>query len=270
MITDWDDAYANSAYIPDTNALVEGWWRDAAAYRAASACELDVPYGRGARAKLDLFHPAGSTRGLVVFVHGGYWMDFDKSAWSHLAAGPVARGWAVAIPSYDLCPDARIAQITRQIADAVGEAAARVAGPIALSGHSAGGQLAMRLVCADAPLPAVTADRIRRVVGISGVYDLRPLLRTRMNTTLGLDEAEASSESPALLRPEGDADLTLWVGAAERPEFRRQSALLANIWYGMGMSTQLVEAAGRHHFDVFAPLCEASSDLTRRLCDAVA
>src|SRR3546814_5563195 len=49
-----------------------------------------------------------SPAGLAVFVHGGYWMAFDKSSWSHLAAGAVARGWAVALPSYTLCPEARI------------------------------------------------------------------------------------------------------------------------------------------------------------------
>ena len=47
-----------------------------------------------------------------MFVHGGYWLRFDRDMWSHLAAGAVARGWACAIPSYTLAPEARISAMT--------------------------------------------------------------------------------------------------------------------------------------------------------------
>ena len=77
----------------------------------------------------------------MVFVHGGYWRAFDRGLWSHLAAGPLARGWAVAMPGYVLAPEARIAAITAMIADAVAAAAAEVDGPMRLAGHSAGGHL---------------------------------------------------------------------------------------------------------------------------------
>ena len=85
-------------------------------------------YGHGTREVLDLFMPEGAPKGLVVFVHGGYWMKFDRSYWSHLAAGAQAQGWAVAMPSYDLCPRVRIADITRQIANAVAVAAREIGG----------------------------------------------------------------------------------------------------------------------------------------------
>ena len=48
----------------------------------------------------------------VVFVHGGYWMKFDRSYWSHFSEGLTARGWAVAMPSYTLAPEARIGSMT--------------------------------------------------------------------------------------------------------------------------------------------------------------
>jgi arylformamidase len=59
-----------------------------------------------------------------------------------------------------------------------------------------------------------------------------------------------------------------WVGADERPEFRRQSALLANVWTGLGARTRAVEALGRHHFDVVADLTDAGSPLTEALAGA--
>ncbi|CAO3403792.1 alpha/beta hydrolase [Azospirillum palustre] len=268
-IADWDDAYSNGAHIPGGDAYPARWAEQAAAFRAERAdvgrAELDLPYGEGGRERYDLFRPEGAAKGTVVFVHGGYWMAFDKARWSHLAAGPLAQGWAVAMPSYTLCPETRIAGITRQIARAVEVIAGAEAGPLRLTGHSAGGHLVSRLVCADAPLSDDVRARVEHVVSISGLHDLRPLLNTRMKVTLRLDEAEAVAESPALLRPQPGIGITCWVGAAERPEFVRQTELLANIWLGLGAATALRLAAGRHHFDVIDDLADPESDLVAAL-----
>jgi len=137
-----DDAYANAAHITGADAYPARWAAQAVAFRETESetghARLDHPYGPGEREALDLFLPKGRPAGLCVFVHGGYWLRFDRSYWSHLARGPLARGWAVAMPSYDLCPDVTIAEITRQIACAVTSAAAEIDGPIALTGHSPG------------------------------------------------------------------------------------------------------------------------------------
>lgn len=265
---DWDDAYANAAHIPGGETYPARWAEAAARFRdmRAGRDALDLAYGPSPRQRLDLFLPEGAPQGLVVFVHGGYWLAFDKSSWSHLAAGPLGRGWAVALPSYDLCPEVRISAITRQIGAAVALAASRVAGPLVLTGHSAGGHLASRLACADGPLAPALGGRLARVVPISGLFDLRPLLRTALNATLRLDAAEAAAESPALGTPRESVALTAWVGAEERPELRRQSALIANIWAGLDAATRLVEAPGRHHFDVIAELGDPASALCAAVC----
>jgi len=135
-----DDAYANAAHIPGSADYPPRWERAAAGLREGlleqGLADLDLSYGDTARQRFDLFHPGGAPQGLLIFVHGGYWLRFDKSVWSHLAAGALSRGWAVAMPSYDLCPQVRIADITAQIAQAVTTAASMVAGPIVLAGHS--------------------------------------------------------------------------------------------------------------------------------------
>lgn len=266
MIADWDDAYANGAHIDAAETYPPMWQQRAAAFRHEldERAELDIPYGEGARNRYDLFRPAGSAAGLAVFVHGGYWRAFDKSTWSHLARGAVARGWAVAVPSYTLAPAARISEITVEIARAVEAAAERVVGPVHLAGHSAGGHLVSRMLCRDAPLDAATRARIALAVSISGLHDLRPLLNLEMNKDLKLDAAEAEKESPALLQPVRGARLTCWVGSGERPEFRRQNDLLSNIWTGLGADMATVHAEGKHHFNVIGDLEEARSLLTRR------
>lgn len=266
-IADWDDAYANRAHIPDADRLIAAWPGRAAAFRGEARLQADIRYRNGdnPRHTFDLFLPRETPQGLVVLIHGGYWMAFDKSTWSHLARGAVERGWAVALPSYELCPEVSIGEIGEQMADAVCAASLRVDGPIVLSGHSAGGQLVARLICDDYLLPPDAASRVVRVIGISGLYDLRPLMRTRMNETLQIDLCEAERESPALLTPIAGPEIVCWVGAEERPEFRRQNALLANIWTGLSAAVEAVEEPGRHHFSVIEGLADPASALVARL-----
>ena len=266
---DWDDAYDNRGHIRDAESYPPRWAAAAAAFREhiekAGRARLDIPYGTHSRERLDLFLPEGTAQGLVVFVHGGYWRTFARTDWSHLAEGPLERGWAVAMAGYTLCPATRISGITRQVGAAITEAARRLGGPIRLAGHSAGGHLVTRMVCEDAPLPASVSGRLAGGLSISGVHDLRPLLRTAINDDLRLDRAEAAAESPALLCPREDVPVTCWVGADERPEFRRQNALLANIWTGCGVETRAHEEPGRHHFDVIDSLAEPDSSLVDAL-----
>ena len=202
-------------------------------------------------------------KGLAVIIHGGFWLAFDKTIWSDLAQGALAHGWAVAFPGYTLAPEARVADITAQIGRAVTAAAGMVAGPIQLCGHSAGGQMATRMICADTPLPPEVTARIAHVVTLSGLHDLRPLQFHSMNAGLRLDPAEAAAESPALLDPLPGIPVTVWVGAAERPEFLRQSALLAEAWGRKGQPVQLIAETGRHHFDVLDGLKDPQHPLTR-------
>lgn len=271
-VTDWNDAYANGPNIPGGERWPAAWVGPAQAYREALAqggrARLDVPYGDGARQRYDLLLPETQPRGLVVFVHGGFWRALDKSYWSHLANGPVASGFAVAMPSYTLAPAARIAGIVAEVAQAIAKAAAEVDGPLMLAGHSAGGQLVSRMIASPSPLDEAVRRRVRTVVSISGVHDLRPMLATAMNADLRIDEAEAWAQSPALLAPAPGARLVCWVGASERAEFVRQNALLANIWTGLGASTCAVEEPDRHHFNVIDGLADPHHPMVEALVAA--
>lgn len=258
---DWDDAFANMAHVPGSEALPEVWAARAAHYRSTASVQCDLVYGPGARQRFDLVAPAGTPLGLAIFIHGGYWMRFDKSFWTDLAEGARARGWAVALPSYTLAPEARIADITREVATAIAAAAALVQGPIRLMGHSAGGHLVTRMISDDSPLASGVYNRIVKTLSISGLHDLRPLVRTSMNATLRLTEAEAASESAALRWPRGHPRLTCWVGGAERPEFIRQSRLMATMWEGLDAEAELVIEAGLNHFSIVDGLKTAASPI---------
>lgn len=260
---DLSDAYAIGAYTPDWDSYPPRWAAEASAMRASlgDRAELDLAYGPGARNRYDIFHPEGSPKGLVVFVHGGYWRANDKSSWSQLAAGPLARGWAVAMPSYTLAPEARITTIRQEIAAAVNAAAGRVDGPLVVTGHSAGGHLSARMRCRDGGLDPSVAARLRRVVPISPLSDLRPLMQTDMNADLRLDAAEAEAESPALNTNLHDVETVVWVGADERPALLDQARWLAEAW----PRTEHVVVEGKHHFDVIEAMKTADGALTEAL-----
>ena len=197
MLQDWDNAYANQAYIHQAEHYMQSWPKRSDEFRQSwSQKILDLSYGSGERQRFDVFLPTENTVGLLVFVHGGYWMALDKSIWSYLAAGALQHGWAVAMPSYTLAPQASIAAITEEIRQALLTMAAQIPEvPISLCGHSAGGHLVSRMLCQDITLPTSWRQRLHRVTSISGVHDLRPLLRTRLNQTLGLDENSANNNS---------------------------------------------------------------------------
>lgn len=260
---DWEGAFANADHIPGGDGFPAIWDQRAHAFRENwPHVETDIAYGAAPREKLDLFRPEGLTKGLVVFVHGGYWMRMHKGLWSDLAAGPLAHGWAVAMPSYTLAPEVRIAQITRQVGAAITHAAEMVGGPIRLAGHSAGGHLVTRMICKGGPLAEGVADRIARVISLSGVHDLRPLRLNAMNDILHIDGPEAEAESPVLQEPLPGKPVTCWTGALERPEFLRQSQILTEAWSGKTGITPAVYDAGRHHFDVVDGLKDPDHPLT--------
>lgn len=260
----WDDAFANMAHVEGSEKLPAFWADRAAAYRASGVrVDEDIRYGPADRELLDIVWPDSTPQGLAVFVHGGFWIRMDKSHWTDLAEGARANGWAVAFPQYPLAPKARISEMTKQVAAAIALAAEQVDGPIRLAGHSAGGHLVSRMVCADSPLSGPVLDRTQHVLSLSGLHDLRPLMWTAMNDLLKLDEAEASAESAALLRPHERANVTAWVGGGERPEFIRQTKLFAMMWDGLDVPIREVIEGDYNHFTVLESLKEADSALTQ-------
>jgi arylformamidase len=252
---DTDRAYQNSAFIPGSDAMPDRWQTQAAAFRATVRADLALSYGPAERNHFDLFHPAGTPRGLLMFIHGGYWLAFGRETWSHLAAGAVARGWAVAMPSYTLAPQATIPQITGEIVQAVAAAAERIAGPVVVTGHSAGGHLAARV-------GNLGLNRVARVVPISPIAELSPLMQTAMQADLHLTPDICATESPA--RHPLTTQAHVWVGAQERPAFLWQARLLSEEW-----ACPWTADPGRHHFDVIDGLTDPGSPLTRACLDGL-
>jgi arylformamidase len=261
---DYEVEYNNRARVPENPAIIAGWSRDAAAYREAHPPKV-IAYGTGERHRIDLFSGDGAGP-IVVFIHGGYWQALDGSFFSHLAAGLNAHGVDVAIPSYDLCPAVSIADIIGEMHTAMRELS-KLGRPLAVSGHSAGGHLAACMLATDwraldASLPA---DLVTAAYAISGLFDLRPLVKTSINTALKLDDASAKAASPLFWPAPSGGTLDAVVGGDESAEYLRQSRTIVDAWEAAGIATRFATLPGANHFTAIAPLADRNSPMTLRL-----
>lgn len=271
---DLEAEYNNRARVPGHPAIIAGWQRDAAAWRAACPrAELDLAYGESAREKLDLFWPEGRDEApMAIFIHGGYWQALDKNFHSHCARGLVERGIAVAVPSYDLCPQVTMETIVAQMRAAALFLWRRHGRRLFAYGHSAGGHLSAMLAATDwAALGATDGTALRAparlvpAIGpISGVFELEPLLGTSVAEKLGLDQARARALSPRFFAPPAEVAVHAVVGGAESGEFIRQTRDFATAWGGTAE-----EAPGEDHFTVIAPLADAASAMVERFAGMV-
>jgi arylformamidase len=199
-----------------------------------------------------------------MFVHGGYWVNFDKDHFSHMARGLEFHGVPMAVPSYRLAPEVRIGDIIEDMRRCCLFLWQRYSRRLVIAGHSAGGHLAAAMLATDWKSLGAPEDLVTAGLGISGVYDLRPLIPIAMNASLRLDEPEARAVSP-LLWPTPTGAFEVWVGEAESDEFRRQSRTLVAAWQGGGVDVRYREAPGANHFTVIAPLAQPESDITGAL-----
>jgi arylformamidase len=241
-----DLAYNNGAAVPNAADISADYARRSAAVYDSFDVKRDLAYGAGARQRLDWIPGPIVGAPTFAFIHGGYWQSRDKENFAHVAAGPLARGFNVALIEYTLGPEARMGQIVDEIGQAVDFLASCLpdwgADPrrLCLAGHSAGGHLA---VCHRAH-PAVSL-----VLGISGLYDLEPIRLCYLNDKLDLTPDEVAERSPARHIGPGARTL-LTVGAIELPELIRQTVDYAALQRAAGQDPKEIAAPGHDHFTV--------------------
>ena len=141
-----DAAYNNAAAVAGSSQIVERWVAASAHLRAQRSKHIDLSYGPGERNKWDLFPGDDLNSPCLVWIHGGYWQMRNRETFSCFAEGVLARGWSAALPGYTLAPAATLTRIVQEIRSALDWLAAEgsahgIAGPIVLSGWSAGGHL---------------------------------------------------------------------------------------------------------------------------------
>jgi arylformamidase len=240
-------AYLTGQLHPSQAQLLEDFAAEGQAAVATHAPVLDIAYGAHEREVFDLFVSQQPWRGTLAYFHAGFWQSRDKAPFRFLATPFMAAGIDVALVNYPLCPDVSLRRLVGSAAASIPKILETVrergrgGDRLVAAGHSAGGHIATELALAGAPVSAVVA--------ISGIYELAPLLGTRLNDKLRLDADEARAMSP-LHRIAGALPPAFFiVGGLETPEFRAQSEAMHLAWAVGGKSTYR-EYEGADHFSV--------------------
>jgi arylformamidase len=265
MIVDYlEQEYTLSQLRPDVN-YIPRWEALSKAFRERTKGQTDLPYGSGARERLDFF-PTKSPKNAptLLFVHGGYWQRGDKSVYSFLAEPFLSAGISFAAISYDFCPGSRISEIASQVASAVCwleeniESLGANKDRMFISGHSAGGHLSGMMVTSARRTEGRTP--FKGAMLLSGIFDLNPLMTTSHNQQLKIDEEEARLCSPAMRHSLLRDNLLVGCGVGESTEFNRQSNLLVETMRQDGANVAQYHAEG-NHLDIIDELSKQDSGL---------
>ena len=251
-VSDLEQEYSPSSRVggsaqPFVDDYIE---RSAAARTALAGRVVELPTGT----RLVAAEPGAP---LLVFVHGGYWQALSAEASLYLAPGAAAHGWSYAAVEYPIAPGGTLPEMVEVCRTALAELAAL--GPyreVVLAGHSAGAHLvAMVALAATSPLP------VDRVVLLSGVFDLRPVVLTSVNDAVGLDPDDAASFSPALLPVASPMRTLVAWGDNETDAFKMQSHVMAAKLRLAGAPVTEIEHSPRHHFDIVDDLVDPADPI---------
>lgn len=245
----------------------------AATRRRRDDAALDLDYGAGAGATIDVFPAPRAGAPFNLFIHGGYWRSLDKSDFSFVADGLGADGAAVAVVNYALAPAVTLDAIALQIRAATAwcrDNARRFnADParLHLSGHSAGGHL---VAMALATTGADGVGPISSGAAISGLFDLEPLRHSSVNADLGLDAPAARRNSPIHAPPAPPLPMIVAVGGDESDAFIDQSRAYAALCRDHGCPLLHQVPAGLNHFQIIEALADRRDPLTAAILDRMA
>jgi acetyl esterase/lipase len=223
----------------------------------------DVAYGQHVRQRLDVYVPEVVPPGgapVIVFWHGGGWIDGDRARYRFVGAALADAGYVVVLPDYRLYPEVRFPAFVDDAALAfkwVHDNAARFGGDatkLFVMGHSAGAHQAALLALDPRYLDAVGGDRrwIRGVIGLSGPYALVPdteLLRSIFSAPATPADwqavAHVDGAAPPTLLAHGENDGIVWIAHSEA---------LATALRAAGVDVTLRRYAHRNHADTVAAL----------------
>lgn len=151
----------------------------------------------------------------LVFLHGGYWQRNGREGFAALMDGVRAHRWSAALPGCTLAPEASVGEIVAEVHAALDWLADKVAGPVILSGWSAGGHLTAM---------ALGHKQVHAGLAISWVHELGPLRDTSLNDALRLSDEDVTSRRRPRARRAGPARRGQPLHGAGQPAPARRGA----------------------------------------------
>lgn len=254
-----DDGLNNSKAVVDSAKINKKMSEDSQLFRQKHQMILDVAYGDSPRNKID-FLRASAEAPTVIFIHGGYWMMHSKNEYTVLAEGLNKLGINVAFIDYDLTPHISFPNLVKQIHQAIDflshqlESFGCLNKDILVTGHSAGGHLTAM---------ALENKYVKCGIGISGLYDLRPISKSYLNQNLALNDEMEKEYSSMLNGRDNAKPLALFVGSDELMLLRKQSADYAVHRAKLALPVYYQEVKGANHFTVLNELYKPDGVITK-------
>ncbi len=225
--------------------------------RKGYTLEADIPYGRDARQKLDLYRPdtPRADDKAVIFFYGGSWESGTKSDYLFVAQALAANGLTVVVPDYRIFPEVRFPAFVEDAAVATRWAADRVGTEkLFVMGHSAGAHSALMLASNTGYLTDVGVDRMKLAgaIGLAGPYDFLPLKSRRLQDIFG--GANNPAAQPITFAQAPLPPVLLLHGEADRTVYPRNTVRLAAAWRAAGGSAEVKLYPEVDHIDIVAAL----------------
>ncbi|QCQ93466.1 alpha/beta hydrolase [Rhodococcus sp. SGAir0479] len=227
----------------------------------------EVRFDPDSAERLDVWGTGRALRPAFVAIHGGYWRALSRHHTAFMARMLDDAGVATVAVDYGLAPHTPLEEIVRQVRAAVawvyhhGAEHGLDRNRIIVGGSSAGGHLTAATMTsgwqAGFGLPD---DVVRAAMPISGLFDIRPLVRSFANEWLHLDDARASALSPLLCVGDGGPRAVVAVAEHDGVGFLAQSRRFHDAWSRRAPS-ELIVVPDRNHYDVFLDLADPDSAL---------
>ena len=229
----------------------------------------DIAYGDLERQTLDLYRQLGAEpKGVVMFVHGGYWDSGDKAQYAFVADALVRLGYVAALPNYRLVPEITfptyaedIARATVWVLDAFDDELAGVPDNVFLMGHSAGGHIAALVAFDEQYLDerGYSNSDLSGFVGLAGAYDFLPLAPDDERSRAALGPTENHSQTqPVNFASANDPPALLATGLADTTVNPRNSFSFAEALRTAGAEVTLTTYEGVDHSEILGGLSEVA------------
>ncbi|MEQ1851346.1 MAG: alpha/beta hydrolase [Chthoniobacteraceae bacterium] len=234
----------------------------------------DIVYKQGSSSpkhRLDLFRPASGHWPVMVFVHGGGWVEGDKAyrfhgddVYGNIGRFYASQGIGVAVINYRLQPEVTWRQQVADVADAVDWVNRNVrayggdSSRVFLAGHSAGAHLAS-FVAVNRDVSAEHGlSRVAGVICVSGAaLDITDQETYRLGNRLsyyaglfapaGMNAGWEREASPATYVRKGAPPFLILYAEGDSASLRRQARHFHDILDGKGVPNRVVVVPGESH-----------------------
>ncbi len=253
------------------NAITPG---DGGTERAATG----IAFGSDPRQMLDVYTPDGAKNApVIVFFYGGSWASGRRQDYAFAARALAARGFVVVVPDYRLVPQVRYPAFVEDGAAAVAWTVANVSkyggdpARIGVSGHSAGGYIAMMLTLDQRWLAkAGAASAIKACATLAGPFDFAPFEPGGAAEAAFGQAPDIHDTQPIAHARAGAPPLLLMTGADDTTVYPRNSERLLAAQTALGTTVSMKTYPGIGHIGIILALSKPFRGKAPALADTAA